>query len=134
MVLLDTESRLHLDMPRHSSKDVKIALSILRSMFICFNCSSPYIQFAHIKDKPTKLSKRGRGRGKNKRFWDIVAHADSYIPLCFRCHHNYDRRKTNNIPEDVSLLSLYNYYYGDNRNTYKQDDNILNTNVRRVLS
>ncbi len=40
------------------------------------------LQFHHIK--PTKLN--GESRGQNKRFRDIIANPDCYIPLCYFCH------------------------------------------------
>lgn len=46
------------------------------------------LQFAHIK--PTKLSGRGRGRGKEMRYYDIKKHPDHYLLLCTLCHHKLD--------------------------------------------
>lgn len=55
----------------------------LRLIVKCGICGHKQkLQFHHIK--PTKLN--GESRGQNKRFRDIVAHPDCYIPLCYFCH------------------------------------------------
>jgi hypothetical protein len=52
----------------------------------CRRCrSTRHIEFAHIK--PTGL--RGRGRGLDRRYRDILANPDCYLPLCHDCHLAY---------------------------------------------
>ena len=60
----------------------------------CARCGSQYdLQFAHVHD--TGLT--GSGRGKFKRYYNIINNLFSYILLCSYCHRQYDNeRKTNN--------------------------------------
>jgi hypothetical protein len=54
----------------------------------CAKCkSTAKLQFAH--QFPSGLE--GYGRGKNKRYWNIVNHPLSYVLLCENCHKEYDR-------------------------------------------
>jgi hypothetical protein len=67
----------------------------LRSNFggICHypECKSiENLQFAHRR--PTRLS--GSGRGKRKRYYDIMNNPVNYILLCLVHHARYDGRKS----------------------------------------
>jgi HNH endonuclease len=45
------------------------------------------LQFAHRR--PTGLE--GRGRGREKRLYDIKHHPRAYVLLCKWCHRDFDR-------------------------------------------
>ena len=44
--------------------------------------STSQVEFAHIKETPL----RGRARGLDRRYRDILKHPDCYLPLCRPCH------------------------------------------------
>lgn len=44
------------------------------------------LEFAHVR--PTGL--HGRGRGLQRRFFDILRHPDAYTLLCKKCHGLFD--------------------------------------------
>lgn len=44
-------------------------------------------QFAHVQ--PTEL--RGRSRGWERRYLDVLRHPASYRLLCTRCHNHHDK-------------------------------------------
>lgn len=53
----------------------------------CVFCESEDdVQAAHVL--PTDL--RGPGRGKKRRFADVVRKPEAYRPMCRRCHRTFD--------------------------------------------
>jgi len=52
----------------------------------CRRCrSTQHVEFAHIKETPL----RGRGRGLDRRYRDILKHPDCYVPMCHGCHRAF---------------------------------------------
>lgn len=57
---------------------------------MCEECGSKLgLEFAHRL--PTGLS--GKGRGKDRRYYDILKHPLNYRLLCSSCHARYDGRE-----------------------------------------
>lgn len=46
------------------------------------------IEAAHMAQ--TKLMRGGPGRGKKRRFQDVVNHPEAYRPMCKSCHKTFD--------------------------------------------
>jgi hypothetical protein len=67
---------------------VYIRFEVLRQLQLCSvaGCLEP-VEFAHKNETGVN----GRGRGKRKRFYDIVNHPECYLPLCHDHHKLYDR-------------------------------------------
>jgi len=58
-------------------------------------CSVPgcleLVEFAHRHDSENGSVLNGRGRGKRKRFYDVINHPECYVPLCKPHHKSYDK-------------------------------------------
>jgi hypothetical protein len=73
------------------NKWVRRQLDALREKAMCVG-EGPHlgrIQFAHVEETP--LSPISRGRGRKKRYYDIVKNPDKYVPLCEACHLDFDK-------------------------------------------
>jgi 5-methylcytosine-specific restriction endonuclease McrA len=55
------------------------------------------LEFAHVK----KTKVNGMGRGKWRRYYDVVRHPRSYRLLCSRCHDRMDGRKARQRQADL---------------------------------
>jgi len=67
---------------------------------VCNFCGSQdRLEFAHRL--PTKVT--GMGRGKIRRYYDIIKHPLHYILLCHDCHKQYDMENSEAQTEDAGM-------------------------------
>lgn len=87
---------------------VKRKFSLLRLIFPtqCLCKSAFKKQFAHLR----KNGLIGRGRGRNKRFWNILNNWFLYGLLCDYCHYKYDRGETIEIMTEKGIVAINKLY------------------------
>lgn len=70
----------------------------------CVFCGSEeQLHAAHVAI--TQLSRAGPGRGKKRRFKDVVQNLDAYRAMCAKCHRTFDALTEKLVD---SLLALKN--------------------------
>lgn len=79
-------------MPDWGNGKKKTAFLMLRALQCCSvaGCLEEP-EFAHKPDSENGSGLNGRGRGRNKRYFDIINHPECYLPLCQPHHKAYDR-------------------------------------------
>jgi len=78
-------------MTNRANQWIKKAFQKLREFFggKCQECGrTDRLEFAHIGETP--LSRKGRGRGRKERYYDILRHPLCYKLLCHDCHRRLD--------------------------------------------